>query len=908
MGDNELKVIITGESGQLKGVLTDASGAVTAAIGQMSVSFSSLQSTVNNVMSSLSGSGAAIGAAFAAMAVGIEESIRRTVDAAEEYADGIRHLSETLGMSTESASQLNAGLKILGMSNETYIAIAMRLERQVKQHETAFNQLGVAVRDSAGAFLPVQQVLENVVTKMQEYKAGQDQLQFAMSMLGPRGAQAAFELLHLKDAMAMAKPIMDQLGLSMGEKGVQAAHQLEMQSNALGLIWDGLKVKIGQELMPAMGDLIRSLGEVLPPIIKGAVAAFEGLISVMTAIGGAAIIAAQAIMAPFRAASTLILGIMQALVLAAKGDFAGAWNAIRDSGQGAVNQMAESGRAMVTTATDTYNKIKAQWTENPMEGGTKPSGTKSFTPPVLGKPPSMMPKWEEELKEREVAEQKWFGLSTEEEKVFWEGKLALASKANGNYTEVLSKIQGTTIKGGREQTQAQLEGLKEQERNTKLSWDERIAAAEKAITIETALYGAESAQAKKAIQDRTKLYEEEAKQELTIQAKRVDDEIKLNNEAAKARQKTLQFQVEMHAITAQQELALELKSENDRYASEQALLEKLKAIWAQYPEQAEAALNKIQDSNQKHNEAIVANTQQAAKDVQKQWDSYFNDFSRVFSGVMSVMNSTTDTWQTKMLKALQSITMGFIKLIESIVEAIAKQMIYNALGWGNAGATGVAGKAVSALGLAPSKAADATGAAALTSAATALTTAATTMTTEFTEMCTQASALFTTAATSIATSETTAVTEDTAATAEDSATLDVAALGLDTSAAALQAAAAALMASAATGMIPFAEKGWDIPFAAKGWEIPSFGSGGIVGMLHPNEMVLPEELANNVRSMTGAGSRASGPVRGGTINIHANDSADVARYFKKNAGHIASALKGPVRNFQTSVIARRMAR
>jgi hypothetical protein len=90
-----------------------------------------------------------------------------------------------------------------------------------------------------------------------------------------------------------------------------------------------------------------------------------------------------------------------------------------------------------------------------------------------------------------------------------------------------------------------------------------------------------------------------------------------------------------------------------------------------------------------------------------------------------------------------------------------------------------------------------------------------------------------------------------------------------------------------------AKRGYDVPsFSGGGWSIP-----GGLSMLHPREMVLPEHLADRVRGMTEPGGSA------GDIHLHQHfhgpaDAPGIARFFKDNQHHIASALQRALRSNQ----------
>lgn len=75
-----------------------------------------------------------------------------------------------------------------------------------------------------------------------------------------------------------------------------------------------------------------------------------------------------------------------------------------------------------------------------------------------------------------------------------------------------------------------------------------------------------------------------------------------------------------------------------------------------------------------------------------------------------------------------------------------------------------------------------------------------------------------------------------------------------------------------------------LPFAERGWVVPSFQQGGILSMVHANEMVLPADISQGLQ----AAIRGGGLGGGSTINIQAWDHRDVARWVRANP-HVFAA-------------------
>lgn len=97
--------------------------------------------------------------------------------------------------------------------------------------------------------------------------------------------------------------------------------------------------------------------------------------------------------------------------------------------------------------------------------------------------------------------------------------------------------------------------------------------------------------------------------------------------------------------------------------------------------------------------------------------------------------------------------------------------------------------------------------------------------------------------------------------------------------------APAAAAVAFTGVMAFAEGGWD--------RVPS----DQVAMIHKNEMVLPASIAEPVRQMAAAGAGGGG---GQPLHIHAVDAPSVLALFRRHQGSLMSVMGEAMRNGRKS--------
>ena len=566
---NELKVVINSQIDGLKAGLKEASATVQSAISDIKTAFANGQEAaekgIGGIISSLGTLGPAVAGAAAAFAV--FEGIKGAVEAFKEFGHEVEHLSNILGISSEAASGLSGTLKVLGMGSDEYLSVMMKMERQMKKSPEDFDRLGIAVKNADGTFREQPAILDSVIEKLKEYKPGVDQVMFAMDAMGPRGAQAAFQLLHMKEAAEIATPIMKGLGLEMGENAVEAARNLEMRSNALGLVLTGLKVKIGEELINAIQPTDTGLKQ-LTKVAEIAIDVFKALAAAALIVKEGFIIVLDVIKIMFQPLTELTKGLVAALgalMSAAKGDFSTAWTQLKAGGVNAFNAIKDAGKDMYSSIKDTASSIQALWAKATPSAGGEAKGTRTYTPkPEAGTAAkSRLPEWELELaelrkqeEEKGVIEGTYHQFSKSEELKFWQDKLSQIRMSQEEEQSVKQKMYQNEDAQRKTAYNAYLDGLRRQTEEARKGSDARISAAKKEWD---AVVAAGEAGTRKEI-DAQHRYREEIKIQnaelLKLQETAVEAKAEWALEDLKTKEEQLKTELELNKGLAEKEIDL----------------------------------------------------------------------------------------------------------------------------------------------------------------------------------------------------------------------------------------------------------------------------------------------------------------------------------------------------------------
>jgi hypothetical protein len=457
-----------------------------------------------------------------------------------------------------------------------------------------------------------------------------------------------------------------------------------------------------------------------------------------------------------------------------------------------------------------------------------------------------MGQWEEELKEKQVAEEKWFGLSIAEEKAYWESKLAIASNVNNDYISVLNKVNEAIIKGGKESVQQNLTALKGQETDNKLSWDVRLAAAEKYVSLVGKYYGKDTGQYQAALNEQTKLKELQVEDQKKFAAAVLEgDKQAATASIALAREK-FDTAVALGQTSKEKEIA-QLKAFLDQEyqleVDEQTKKVNLETVGtAKWQEE----LNKRKAIIAKWNLDVQKLNDNTTKDLQKKWKAAMMPITDAFAQGFTDMLDGTKSFKDGMLSIFKSIGDYFINntiktMINDWLFGETEKMAISTL----------FSKAMIALGI--------------TQAATEKVNSAT-------------SAVTVSAANAIKAESNIGVAATGAAAAEASIPYVGPALAI--------AAAAAMVAGLAIYSSKSAEGGYDIPAGVNP-----------LTQLHSEEMVLPSGIAGGFRKMLQGGNAPASSNRPMTVNVQSFDSKDFGEYMKRNGRALFKSLAYSSRSY-----------
>ena len=657
MADNTLEVKITSDTSGIKSGTQEGASIFSNATKQIESSITSMNSNVSSAMSNLTGTFSsafstmsAAAASFGAAIVGYlsVSAIRGAIDAAMSYRDSVEQLSRVMGITAERASVLNVALKMVGVSAESYATANIRLAMHVKTSETSLNQLGVATRDTSGNLLSQTEIFNNAVSAMQQYKAGADQNQFALYAFG-RNAQSIYEIQRLNNrVMTEAAEVAKNYGLILTNQASETMERYREKLAVITLLFDAIKMKIGTEVLPELVKLSGWFSKEGPTAINIFTGAAKGFIMMADVL----ITFSQNLITRFISIGKVIEDV-----------FSGQWKrAVLDFKAGMAEIEVNNAQFNVRMS-ELFAKTSPEKLMGGGAGAPPPPGGGGKPFPTIETPSDLLAKWKDELKQREISEQAFFGLSKEEEKAFWEEKLATIKGAGKDQVklrlEVNSEIFAADKTEAKEALETTINSFKQTQEGEKVTAAQRIGIQDSIIAAIEAAGAKETSIYRSALLERQKLVEQAALKEKEQQQKIVEVNLQVATSAIESKIKQVNTEYELGNLSATKQLSQLKTLLNEKYNLELQAYNRIRTLWNEYPVRWAEVENKIKLAAAK-NEADLQNAEnKAALEQAKTWDKAFN----------AISNSLNINWIAA-IKGTESLRDQMTKIGENIANTM----------------------------------------------------------------------------------------------------------------------------------------------------------------------------------------------------------------------------------------------
>lgn len=286
MSDQQIDVKIIADSSGVAAGINDAVGKIQTGMKEAGSSFEGLAGVAEGAFKKINVALAAVAATLAGGAM-----FKKAVDETLAFTGEANKLAKQLGITSDEASALNIAIGDVYGSSEQFLGANAMLTRQVRTNEQAINAMGLATRDASGNLKNSKDLMMDAIQVINGYKEGTDRNMAAQALFG-RGASELGGILKMTNAgLDDAKAKQEALGLTVGEKSVQAARSYKAAMNDVGDVMQAIQKHIGDAVMPTLTRMAQWFADVMPPVVRGLMGimqAFADLLDTVANITGSA--------------------------------------------------------------------------------------------------------------------------------------------------------------------------------------------------------------------------------------------------------------------------------------------------------------------------------------------------------------------------------------------------------------------------------------------------------------------------------------------------------------------------------------------------------------------------------------------------------------------------------------------
>lgn len=670
---NDVEKMSTGIIGSVK----DMSGQVTGA-------FSSLSASLGKIGTVFIG----LGAIFAGGAL-----FKSVVDKFVDMNLQAKQLGTVMGITSQDAAAMIVAFERVGISGEGLISMENRMARMLKQNEAQFNANGVATRDANNDMLSMTQITANVIQRMGEMRVGYDQVALSQMAFG-RGQADISKLLRIDvvAAVAAAKEHLASLGLTFDDVSTEKAFKFKAGIHDVELVFDAMKYKLGEELIPVLINLGNWFASNGPGMIRVFVNAIHSISAAFTETKLLWDETVNGFVWGFEFLRTLASGFYQAMSLMVRGHFTEADRIWSEHWADALTIVRKAGDELERMRVIAHWKVEITTgkpgggyggEESGYGGGagaeeTPPTGGESFVPkPTGGKggAPGLLEQYKAELEQIKTEENTFFEFSKERERQFWQDKLETVKAGSKEYLAIQHEIFALSKAIDKEAADAHLADLHSQISSEKTNWDQKRSLMDQAVGYAASKYGTDSKTYQGELDKKRALDVAYTKYQTDLAAKQIDDKAKLALMDLARQEETVKFEEKMGQISASNALEqLRILKEQELAIEESAITQK-QAIYKDDEKMQEKLASDLAAFKQKKLTDETKAVQTAAQQQKAQIQSFLAPMESAIQGsVMGIIQGTT-TMQKAIQNLCTSIVSAFVGTFAKILETwIANQL------------------------------------------------------------------------------------------------------------------------------------------------------------------------------------------------------------------------------------------
>ena len=267
---------------------------------------------------------AAIGGALVAGAGVLAHELMRFATAADETVKA----AQKIGIGVEELQRLQYAAEMSGVASDTLQSAMSRLARGAADGNDAFAAMGISVRNADGTLKSTNTLMGEVAGKFAQYRDGAEKTALAQELFGRSGADLIPLLNAGSDGLAAMAAEADELGFVFDAKTGRAAEAFNDNLTRMVKVKDGIIAKIAAGMLPMMETLSARMVEAAKNTDF-----WNGVALVLNGTLKALISAGSILYGVFEFVGKGLASVAAAAVMAARGEFAQAYDILKMGGE-----------------------------------------------------------------------------------------------------------------------------------------------------------------------------------------------------------------------------------------------------------------------------------------------------------------------------------------------------------------------------------------------------------------------------------------------------------------------------------------------------------------------------------------------------------------------------------------------
>ncbi|MDQ7989017.1 MAG: hypothetical protein REI09_05215 [Candidatus Dactylopiibacterium sp.] len=408
----------------------------------------------------------AVAAGFTAVAQAAQTVIgtfQRAVQASAQATEGAVDLGNALGISATQAAQLRAALAEEGLDTSQFMSAAQKLAANVRENESALNDMGLATRTAAGNLRPLNDMTLDAIKLVGDYKAGTDRA-IAASQLFGKGFEISGDLAKVSnETLATVIERQERLGNVLSQENVAAFEAYDAAMKEATGSAEAMWQVLGAQLVPVATDFSNWASAIAPVALTGLKGALGGIVATFHLLTTGITVVWETANAMVVSLAESVMGVSRALTALMMGDFSGAVQHMQSAGGNISSAWSQAFDEMATKAQSTRDRI---WNLFAYGTPTEPpaatdgrSANNLIKPEKKEEPKSNMSAYEAELSAMRVAaseENALLEFKKTQELAYWQTVLARQNVTAKDRVEIEKRVANLIVDTRRQEAQSAL--------------------------------------------------------------------------------------------------------------------------------------------------------------------------------------------------------------------------------------------------------------------------------------------------------------------------------------------------------------------------------------------------------------------------------------------------------------------